>query len=117
MATSSALKSTRGGRAVVVGGSLGGLFAATLLRRIGWEVDVFERSARDLDGRGGGVVLQPDVVEAFRAAGVGYDASIGVVAQERVFLDAAGRAAAPGPLRPLPTPWITAFCAPAPPPP
>ena len=74
-------KGTDGGRALVVGGSLGGLFAATLLRRIGWEVDVFERSPRDLDGRGGGVVLQPDVVEAFRAAGVRYDASIGVVAQ------------------------------------
>lgn len=109
MVTSPTPKSTQGGRAVVVGGSLGGLFAATLLRRIGWEVDVFERSARDLDGRGGGVVLQPDVVEAFRAAGVRYDASIGVVAQERVFLDAAGRVADRVPIRQLLTSWTTLY--------
>src|SRR6478752_6999446 len=57
-------------RALVVGGSLGGLFAGTLLRQIGWQVDIFERSAHDLDSRGGGIVLQPEVVEVFRRAGV-----------------------------------------------
>ncbi len=57
-------------RALVIGGSLGGLFAANLLRNIGWNVDVFERSAHDLDSRGGGIVLQPDVVEVFRRSGV-----------------------------------------------
>lgn len=57
-------------RALIVGGSLGGLFAGNLLRRIGWDVDIFERSPHDLDSRGGGIVLQPDVVEIFRRAGV-----------------------------------------------
>jgi 2-polyprenyl-6-methoxyphenol hydroxylase-like FAD-dependent oxidoreductase len=57
-------------RALIIGGSLGGLFAGTLLRQIGWEVDIFERSAHDLDSRGGGIVLQPEVVEVFRRAGV-----------------------------------------------
>jgi 2-polyprenyl-6-methoxyphenol hydroxylase-like FAD-dependent oxidoreductase len=57
-------------RALVIGGSLGGLFAGTLLRQIGWEVDIFERSAHDLDSRGGGIVLQPEVVEVFQRAGV-----------------------------------------------
>ena len=57
-------------RALVIGGSLGGLFVGNLLRQIGWEVDIFERSAHDLDSRGGGIVLQPDVVEVFRRAGV-----------------------------------------------
>jgi 2-polyprenyl-6-methoxyphenol hydroxylase-like FAD-dependent oxidoreductase len=57
-------------RALIIGGSLGGLFAGNLLRRIGWDVDIFERSPRDLDSRGGGIVLQPDVVEVFRRAGV-----------------------------------------------
>jgi len=37
-----------------------------MLRAIGWQVDIYERSAHDLDSRGGGVVLQPDVVEAFQ---------------------------------------------------
>ncbi|WP_267221393.1 FAD binding domain-containing protein [Dyella silvae] len=57
-------------RAIVIGGSLGGLFAGNLLRRIGWDVDIYERSAHDLDSRGGGIVLQPDVVEVFRRIGV-----------------------------------------------
>ncbi len=60
----------RSPRALVIGGSLGGLFTANLLRRIGWNVDVFERSAHDLDSRGGGIVLQPDVVEVFRRSGI-----------------------------------------------
>jgi 2-polyprenyl-6-methoxyphenol hydroxylase-like FAD-dependent oxidoreductase len=55
-------------RALIVGGSLGGLFAGNLLRRTGWDVDIFERSPHDLDSRGGGIVLQPQVVEVFRRA-------------------------------------------------
>ncbi len=49
-------------RAVVVGGSFAGLTAALLLREQGFEVDVFERTPTYLDGRGGGIVLQPDTV-------------------------------------------------------
>src|SRR6516165_4055469 len=56
-------------RALIIGGSLGGLFAGNLLRQIGWDVDIFERSPCDLDSRGGGIVLQPEVVEVFRPAG------------------------------------------------
>ncbi|WP_406165624.1 monooxygenase [Streptomyces canus] len=51
-------------QAVVVGGSIGGLTTALLLRDLGWDVDVFERSTRD-DARGGGIVLQPDTVRWF----------------------------------------------------
>ena len=40
-------------RAVIVGGSMSGLFTAAFLRRIGWQVDVFERSGVELVGRGG----------------------------------------------------------------
>ncbi|NHN83835.1 2-polyprenyl-6-methoxyphenol hydroxylase [Acetobacter musti] len=60
-------------RALIIGGSLGGLFAAVMLQTIGWDVDVFERSEGDLDSRGGGIVLQPDVIEVFRRAGVTLD--------------------------------------------
>ncbi|MFE9445085.1 FAD-dependent monooxygenase [Streptomyces sp. NPDC006602] len=51
-------------RVVVVGGSIGGLTTALLLRDLGWDVDVFERSTRD-DARGGGIVLQPDTIRWF----------------------------------------------------
>ena len=71
-------------RAVVVGGSLGGLFAATVLRHIGWEVDVYERSARELDSRGGGIVLQPDVVELLRTVGATIEGELGVRSRDRV---------------------------------
>jgi 2-polyprenyl-6-methoxyphenol hydroxylase-like FAD-dependent oxidoreductase len=72
-------------RALVIGGSLAGLFAGTLLRSIGWEVDIYERSPHTLDSRGGGVVLQPDVVEAFQRIGIPTNA-LGVVANERYYL-------------------------------
>lgn len=71
-------------RALVIGGSLGGLFAGNLLRRIGWDVDIYERSAHDLDSRGGGIVLQPDVVEVFRRTGVDLDSmALGVPSVHR----------------------------------
>jgi 2,6-dihydroxypyridine 3-monooxygenase len=52
-------------RAVVIGGSIGGLTAALLLRSLGFVVDVFERSSKPLTGRGSGIVLQPDTVRWF----------------------------------------------------
>jgi len=74
-----------GNRAIVIGGSLGGLL---MMLAIGWQVDIYERSAHDLDSRGGGVVLQPDVVEAFQRAGIDTQA-LGVVAHERYYLNPA----------------------------
>ena len=41
-------------RALVIGGSVGGLFAAHMLRSIGWDVIVFERSGDNLVRRGAG---------------------------------------------------------------
>jgi 2-polyprenyl-6-methoxyphenol hydroxylase-like FAD-dependent oxidoreductase len=41
-------------RATVVGGSLTGLAAGILLRKIGWEVNIFEWSPQSLSDRGAG---------------------------------------------------------------
>jgi 2-polyprenyl-6-methoxyphenol hydroxylase-like FAD-dependent oxidoreductase len=92
-------------RAIVIGGSLAGLFAGTLLRSIGWQVDIYERSPHTLDSRGGGIVLQPDVVEAFQRAGVAYQAPLGVVAHERYYLNRDGSIAQPMPMRQTLTSW------------
>lgn len=48
--------------AVVVGGSLGGLTAAALLKHDGWDVTVFERSPLMLDGAGAGIVVHDSTV-------------------------------------------------------
>ena len=55
-----------GQRAVVIGGSVGGLTAALLLRDLGFNVDVYERAAQPLEGRGGGIIVQPETVRWFR---------------------------------------------------
>lgn len=54
-----------GHRAIVIGGSIGGLTTALLLRRLGFDVAIFERTPNNLDGRGGGIVLQPDTLRWF----------------------------------------------------
>ncbi len=77
----------RAQRALIIGGSLGGLFTATTLRAIGWQVDVFERSPNALDSRGGGIVLQADVEAAFQFAGVDHPDALGVRSGDRIFLD------------------------------
>lgn len=49
-------------RAIVVGGSVGGLAGALELRRsANAEVAVYERSSGQMQARGAGVVMQPDV--------------------------------------------------------
>jgi 2-polyprenyl-6-methoxyphenol hydroxylase-like FAD-dependent oxidoreductase len=77
-------------KAIIVGGSLGGLFAANLLVRNGWAVDVFERVPEELAGRGAGIVTHPELFEALTAAGVQIDNSIGVKVQSRVTFDQGG---------------------------
>jgi 2,6-dihydroxypyridine 3-monooxygenase len=52
-------------RVVVMGGSLGGLTAGLVLRDIGCDVTVFERSRTPLEGRGAGIVLHPATVRYF----------------------------------------------------
>ena len=74
-------------RAIIIGGSLGGLFTATTLRAIGWEVEIFERSPNELDSRGGGVVLQGDVLSAFHFSGVQTMGALGVKSGDRIYLD------------------------------
>jgi 2-polyprenyl-6-methoxyphenol hydroxylase-like FAD-dependent oxidoreductase len=42
-------------RAIVIGGSIAGLFVGAFLGRIGWRVDIYERSSIELIGRGVGI--------------------------------------------------------------
>jgi 2-polyprenyl-6-methoxyphenol hydroxylase-like FAD-dependent oxidoreductase len=77
-------------RALVVGGSMSGLLAALLLRRAGFEVDVYERVESELAGRGAGIVAQPDLIERLRRLGIDTTA-LGVEITTRKIIDSSGR--------------------------
>jgi 2-polyprenyl-6-methoxyphenol hydroxylase-like FAD-dependent oxidoreductase len=78
------------GRALIAGGSMSGLLAALLLRRSGWDVEVFERVEGELAGRGAGIVAQPDLIDTLR--GLGIDTTdLGVAIELRKILDASGQ--------------------------
>src|SRR5437868_6712606 len=68
-------------RAIVIGGSMSGLFAGLMLRADGWRVDIFEKVEGELSGRGAGIVAQPEILAILR--GLGLTASeLGVPVQQ-----------------------------------
>lgn len=77
-------------RALVIGGSLGGLLAANLLLRAGWDAEVFEQSGEELSGRGAGIISHPELYEALRVIGIPLDESYGVGIPLRITYDRAG---------------------------
>ena len=82
-------KSAIAKRAIVIGGSMSGLFAGLLLRRAGFAVDIYERVESELSGRGAGIVAQPNVKRTLRELGIDIEA-LGVEASKRRVLDSAG---------------------------
>ncbi|EPJ87573.1 hypothetical protein CFII64_07110 [Pseudomonas sp. CFII64] len=96
-------------KALVIGGSLGGLFVATALRAIRWQVEVFERSPAALDSRGGGIVLQADVLHHLRYAGIKPVSALGVRSHDRLYLDQAGSVVNKEPMPQTQTSWNTLY--------
>ena len=76
-------------KAIVIGGSMSGLFAGLQLRKLGFQVDVYERVESELAGRGAGIVAQPPVIDALRALGID-PVDLGVLATTRKVLDRDG---------------------------
>src|SRR2546429_7224250 len=87
----------RSRRAVIVGGSMSGLFTAAFLRQIGWDVDVYERSPVELVGRGAGITTHPELLEALARSGAGLP-DLGVQVDKRLTLDPQGKGIAEKPL-------------------
>ncbi len=92
-------------RAVIIGGSVGGLFAAHLLRQAGWEVAVHERAAAGLGDRGTGIGTRPELFAAMRRAGIATEASLGIDVLGRVALGADGRTIDERPVRAVTSAW------------
>ena len=78
-------------RAIVIGGSLGGLLAGGNLQRSGWDVTIIERSSLKLEGRGAGLGVHPPMLEGLLAAGARVDGAVGVALACRVALARDGR--------------------------
>jgi len=77
-------------RAIIIGGSMSGLLSGLLLRRSGWDVDIYERVESELSGRGAGIVAQPELMQRLRR--LGFETSgLGVQIGTRKILDAQGR--------------------------
>jgi 2-polyprenyl-6-methoxyphenol hydroxylase-like FAD-dependent oxidoreductase len=92
-------------RAIVIGGSIAGLFVGAFLRRIGWRVDIYERSSVELIGRGVGIfATHLELLEALDKCGAGT-VDIGVIVYKRVTFDREGSVIAEKPRLQIVTSW------------
>src|SRR5467141_634525 len=92
------------GRAIVIGGSLAGLFAGLRLRRQ-FAVDIYERADAELAGRGAGIVTHDLLGEALDAAGIAWREGLGIEVRTRRFFDRDGRLGWEYPYRQTLTAW------------
>ncbi|HTT49261.1 MAG TPA: FAD-dependent monooxygenase [Pseudolabrys sp.] len=96
-------------RAMIIGGSLGGLFAGLLLRQAGWEVTVFEKSTGDLASRGVGIGTHVEMFEIMRRLGIVVDESIGQSFSSRFCLARDGSVIARLPFDKILTSWTLLY--------
>jgi 2-polyprenyl-6-methoxyphenol hydroxylase-like FAD-dependent oxidoreductase len=92
-------------KAVVVGGSLGGLFNAIALRSLGYEVEVFEKSSGLMKDRGAGIVLQGEVMDFFRLHDIATPEEVSVPVHTRRYLAPDGSVLQEGPMPQAMTSW------------
>jgi len=69
---------------------MSGLLSGLLLRRAGWDVDIYERVDSELSGRGAGIVAQRELIERLRKLGLATDA-LGVAITTRKCIDVRGQ--------------------------
>jgi 2-polyprenyl-6-methoxyphenol hydroxylase-like FAD-dependent oxidoreductase len=91
-------------RAIIIGGSMSGLFSAAFLRQVGWRAEVYERSPVELVGRGAGITTHPELLEALEKSGAGTR-DLGIEVDKRIALDRDGRVIAEKYLPQILTSW------------
>lgn len=80
-----------GKRAVIVGGSVGGLFAGNFLVKHGWTVDILEQAQANLASRGTGIARHDELEVIFKELGIPPDDSVGVDVDGRTAFDRTGK--------------------------
>src|SRR5436853_3807343 len=103
------MRLAKGKRALVIGGSMSGLLAALALRQRGWQVDVYERAAEPLAGRGAGIVAQPELKAILRKLGLEADRDLGIEVAMRVMFARDGRVTHRMPIAQTMTAWDRVF--------
>ena len=88
---------------------MAGLFTALLLRKLGWEVDVFERATAELSGRGAGIVTHAELCAVLEAIGLDPTRDLGVAVTGRKTLDASGELIATYDCPQIVTSWDRVF--------
>ena len=96
-------------RALVIGGSLGGLCSGVCLRAAGWRVSIFERSSGPMDDRGAGIVLQPEILNLLEGLKLATRKDISVISRERQYLNKLGEVNFSGPTTQFMTSWGALF--------
>ena len=96
-------------RALIVGGSMAGLFAGLYLRQRGWQVEIFERSATSLHGRGAGITTHPQMRSALTDLGIQSELDFGVPVEQRLVLDRSGAVIARRTVPQISTSWNGLF--------
>ena len=95
-------------KVLIAGGSIGGLTAAVLLRDLGCEVDVFERSAAALEDRGAGIVVLPITERYFTERG-GDDERVSLELTNWTYVDREGKVLSADPDRYRFSGWSTIY--------
>ena len=83
-------RSAQGPRVVIVGGSMGGLLAGSMLHRAGCDVTVHERIGTELAERGVGIATHPGLHAALETLGLSIDEAHGARLEERITLGTDG---------------------------
>jgi len=64
---------------------MSGLLAGLLLRRAGWDVEIYERVESELSGRGAGIVAQQELIGRLRGLGLATDALGVTITTRKIF--------------------------------
>lgn len=96
-------------RVVIVGGSLGGLHTGLVLREIGCEVQIFEKSSAAMLSRGAGIVVQEETVQYLESQDICAREEISTAVHFRQYLTREGQVQRELPMHQRFTAWNTLY--------